>query len=442
MRTRNLRLSLAMVGLLGVADAMPGSPHSHPLDKMRAVLARPRGDTRTREQVVEQLVRMGPNAIPDLFGTYTGENLEALLGTDAFVADRWWCAPDKFGELSLEALGEMPTKKVITFLKQQTQANPPTEIKLACMRVLGELGSAQGLPLLFNTASKEGAKALRYRSVASSFELALGDILSNDAQAFAVLESRVDELAPELLAVAIEATRRADRPEGVAFLLSVLGKNVELDIAALEASADLARRFPWRVSVDPRRQMRERLRDDSSQVRSAAAIATGRIHDTEAFELLVVMLDDPDPQVVRAADWSLCLMSGESELDTAEQWRRWHELEDRWWATEGARLRQELKAEDPRRVTSAARALSRRAFRRDEVALYVCDVLPQQVPVAVADLCGVLARLESSGAVPTLVDLLFDKNVRVRNGAGTALVKITGRSLPPEPWIWEKYANG
>jgi HEAT repeat protein len=442
MRTQRLKFSLVMVGLLSVAGATPGSPHSSSLDKLRGVLARPSGDTRTREQVVEQMVRLGPNAIPELFGTYTGANIEALIGTDKFIADRWWCAPDEFGGLSLEALGDMPAKKLVTFLKRQTQANPPTEIKLACMRVLGKLGSAQGLPLLFNTASKEGAKALRYRSVASAFEQALGDILSNDRQAFAVLESRVNELAPELLTLAIEATRRADRPEGVAFLLSVLGQTVELDIASLEASADLARRFPWRVTVDPRRQMRERLRDQSALVRRAAAIATGRIHDTEAFELLVLMLADPDPQVVRAAEWSLCLMTGESQLDTAEEWRRWHELEDKWWSTEGARLRLELEADDPRRVTAAAGRLSRRPFQRDLVALYICDVLPQQVPAAVADLCGVLAQIESSSAVPTLVDLLFDKNARVRSGAGSALMKITGRSLPPEPWIWEKYANG
>lgn len=442
MNARSLSTGLAIIGLLGVANASPGSLGSSPLETMKGILSRPTGDQRSREDVVEQLVRMGPGAIPELFHTYTGENIEKLLGSGEFVAERWWCAPDEFGELSLEALGEMPPKPLLSFLKKQTNKDTAVEIRLSAMRVLGELGSAEGLPLLFQTASKEGPKAMRYRSVASTFEDALGEILSSDDQSFAILEGRIDELDAQLLALAIESTRKADRPEGVEFLLSILGRDAALDIAVLEASAELARRFPWRVSTDPRRPIRDRLDAKDPQVRRAAVIATGRIRDTEAFLELIGMLEDPDYNVTRAVTWSLRHMSGQTKLDTVEEWTRWRELEATWWSTEGARLRNELRAEDPRRVTAAANALSQRTFYRDEVVLDICEVLPQQVPVAVTQLCSVLTRLDSSNAVPTLVDLLFDKNARVRNSAGNALKAITGRSLPAEPWIWEKYANG
>ena len=88
------------------------------------------------------------------------------------------------------------------------------------------------------------------------------------------------------------------------------------------------------------------------------------------------------------------------------------------------------------------RRLGRARLHRDEVALEICAILPEQIPAAVIDLCSVLAEIESSGAVPMLVDLLFDRNARVRGSAGTALEQITGLVLPAEPWIWEEYANG
>lgn len=440
--TSSMCVGIALCGLPGGADARSGSPHATSVEEIRGVLRAHEEDARTRKQVVAELVALGPRSIPDLFDTYTGVTIEELLGEDRVQVSDWWCSPDDFGEVALEALVAHPPKMVVAALTERMNDSTPAEIRLAAVRALGTLQSSEGLPVLFAAARDQGPRALQLRSVQTTFEAALARILATDPASFAVLQRSIGDVPPWLLQPTIEAARETASPEGARFLLALLGRDPALDIAALEASADLAHRFPWRLRSDPRRHVRERMSAADAGVRRAAAVAAGRIRDIDALGELIALLDDVDVDVRRSAEWALGSITGQDQLETADEWTRWYEIETSWWSTEGARLREELHKDDPRRVCAAARSLARRPLHRDEVAAEIATILPDQAPAVVEELCGVLADLDSCFPVPVLADMLFDSNGRVRSAAGATLRVLTRQDLPAEPWIWAKYVNG
>jgi HEAT repeat protein len=434
-----LACTLPAVALLLAQVSAPHAPEGTPAGTVREVFSRRTElDRRTEKELVQELARLGADSVPALLDLVSGEGLEELLGPDQ-DEPVLVCSPDRIGGLALEALSLLPPGSVLECVRRREQAEPSREARLAHARVIGALHSASGLETLFAIASAF-AKELCSPTVRTPLELALESILDRDPRAFHALEELLPKLEEESLALCAEALETVGRPEGASLLGKLLQRGGELELRALAALADLERRFPWRLHVDVRPQIRARLESADPKARRAAAIALGTVHDTEAFRPLIERLQDSDSEVAKAAEWALQRLSGTTAPKTPRQWNVWHQRELAWWSSEGERLRAELADPAPERSLAAVRELSQRRFGKDEIAADLGERVAGLTPELQKLTCDTLARMDSTHCVPELVELLFHEDGAVRSAAWRALQALTEERFPAEPRIWEAYA--
>ena len=199
LRPRLISAALFAPLALLLVSAGGAGPVPRSVDEIRNVLARRPSDERTRSDVVAELTRLGDQVIPDLFDVYTAAAFDELLGTDeTFDLDRWWCSPDGFPGLALAALGELPPGPVVSHLTLRTE-DAALETRLAVVRVLGALGSAEGLDLLLAQAAELRGANLRYNSVRIPLEQSLVRIAQGDPAAVRALGELAEELDAEVL---------------------------------------------------------------------------------------------------------------------------------------------------------------------------------------------------------------------------------------------------
>ncbi len=437
--TACLVLAVALFGAQGSASAAR-APASTGTEAVRVVLTRRNDiDNRTEQDLVQDLFHQGPELVPTLFELVTGDGLEAFYGSGDAPEPALLCSPDRIGELALGALALHPPGAVVAHLKQREAAQPTREARLAAARVLGALRSATGLELLLSISGALESE-LDYSSVRSALQQALAAILVGDSHAFPALEDAVPKLSRPVLLLVAGALEETGRPEGASLLGSLLGKDTQLDLAVLGSLAELERRFPWRIHIDVRPQIRSRLANPDPELRRAAATALGKMRDTDSFPNLIARLDDKHAGVARAALWSVRELSGTELPRTSREWSDWLERELAWWNDAGERLRQDLVPDDPARFVAALRELTPRRFGRDDLALELGEKLPALPPDLQVLTCNALGRMGSMHCVPALVDLLFNSERPARLAAWEALQALTEERFPPEPRLWEAYA--
>lgn len=435
-------LCLALSGALVASQPGPARS-SDRLEAVRAALVR-RSDVEraTEPELVARLTGLGPPVAPELFALVSGERIEELFSVpDGVPEPVFLCPPDRIGALALEALAELPPAPVIEHLRTREAARPERGVRVAEVRVLGALGSAQGLGLLLELA-QAFEDELVSRPVRDPLRESLVSILRSDPPAFGALEDRVPELGTEILHVVAEALEATGQAEGAELLEELLGRDPVLDRTALGALAGLESRYPWRLHLDVRAQVRPRLESHDPETRAVAAKALGQLRDDESLAALIACLGDEDLSVARVAHWALGEISGNSSCRGASEWNAWLEAELAWWKTEGARWREQLSAGDGTRMVEALRALEPHPFGRELLAEDLVALLPSLGPELQVLVTGTLARLGQRSVVPSLLDLLFQGDARVRRAAWEALRKLTGEELPLEPRLWEEYAFG
>ena len=408
------------------------------LAAVRSVLQRTEGATPAKDEVlVRRLVALGPQAAPALFSVATGESVEALLTDDDPAA--WMCPTDRVSELALAALAELPGVPVRALLRAETRARPEREVRVVALHVLGRQGSAEGLALTFELLAESGDE-LEQRAVRSVAGDALLAMLRSDGATAAALERPLLAAPRAAQHMACEALARCNRPAAVALVTKLFGIDPELDLAALEALTQLGERYPWRVGDDVLARLRKALGREDARLRAEVARGLGRLKDGQSFRALVALLEDRDSAVVRAAQWALCAISGETRILERAHWLRWFEAESAWCRDEAPAWIEAVDPADPARLAEAVRVLLDHPLARDPVVDALASTLPAFAPEAQRIACGALERLGSRRCVPALVELLFESDEGVRSSAWRALRTLTGEELPPEPHVWESYA--
>jgi HEAT repeat protein len=431
----------AVLGVLtncSILCAPPPGPSRDELAAVRAVLRRSEGTSMARDDVlVRRLVALGSGAAPALFALATGEGIEALLVDDA--PDAWMCPPDRVGALALNALGELPAVPVREFLRSECGAHPRLEARIVALDVLGRQGTAEGLGLFFELLAASGDE-LEHRALRTIASDALLAMLRRDNATAPALERML--LAAPLASqdLACETLARCNRPAAVGLLGKLFGRDPGLDRAALEALVQLGERFPWRVGDEVGTRLRSALKREDPRMRAAVARALGRTGDVPSFPALIGLLADPDPAVVRAAQWALREISGETRISAAEDWQAWFEAETSWWQERGHARLEAFDPENPARLSEALRELGAHPVARTSVVEALAGAIAELDPPAKLVACGTLSRLGSRRAVPALIECLYDPSEELRTAAWQALCALTGEDLPPEPQLWEAYA--
>ncbi len=436
-------MSPALCAMTPALCAAPPAPPAacEGLGAVRAALVRKAPEERaTSAQLVSRLTALGPPAIPGLFRVVTGEGIEELFAaTPGGEEPDFLCEPDVLGGLALEALARLPASDVVDHLRLRLAQAPERDVRLAEMRVLTALGQARGLELVLEIARGLGHEILA-RPVREPLRTALTTILRSDEAAYSLLATQLPELGDELVLLVAEALEQ--EPDGAGILVEILGRGPALERRALEALVALEDRLPWRVHLDVRAQVRSRLTHPNDEVRCAALLAVGRLHDADSLPALITCLEDGSAEAARAAQWSLQQVAGERESRQAGDWNAWVKAETAWLREEGALLRSELGTGEGSKMVASLRELLPHRMARDPVVEELVLLLPDLAPELQTLACDTLGRLGSRAAVPALVDLLSGEERAVREAAGRALRALCGQDLPAEPQPWEEYAFG
>jgi hypothetical protein len=418
------------------------SPSLDGLAAVRSVLQRTEGATTCREDVlVRRLTALGAESAPALFTLVTGEAIEELLGDTG--PEAWLCAPDQVGALALATLAELPEVPVRAALRARVDAQPERAVRVAALTVLGQRASAGGLTLFFELLTESGDE-LELRSVRVPASEALAAILRADGEAVRVLERPLLAAPLAQQRLVCEALASAGRAEALVFLPKLIGRDVELDLVALETLAHFAERCPWRTSENTAAFLRATLDHRDARLRAAGARALGRARDTKSLAALIARLADPneDADVTRAALWALRETTGQPRLVAAEAWRAWLEAERTWWRDHGKPAAERLAQGDTSKLAATLRDAQKHPLAREAVVDGLLAVLTGLEDGTKPLACASLAQLGARQAVPALIELLFEQSAEVRAAAWKALRTLTGQDLPAEPRLWEDYAFG
>jgi len=440
------RRLIALTALLPLCGHLPGMADLGAQEKVRLVLsARGSNDDRTPDVVAEELAVIGAGAIPVLIGLVDGTALPLLMGAtqegEAIDVSDWWRGPDAFGPVAFEALGRLPARDVLPYLAEHTDETTPLEGRLLAVRIVGRIGSADGIELLCELSSYCSDYELRYRSVCEPLERAFERVLSGERQSVERLRRRLDGLQHEVQAVVIDAVVASGSAKGFRILETLIEGDHGPDQRVLGAVAELGDRRRWRLDDEPARLLRLYLSHADPAVRRSAAAGLERLQDASSCRLLITLLQDESAAVRRTGLWALRRLSGVPLDGEAGPWQAWLDEQEGWWRRESDRLAARLDSGEEAQVLDAIRRFSERPFYRHEIALLLAGALDHERSDVRLVACDALRRLRSSAAVPALAAQLYGSDEEVRQSAWRALCELTGEDLPLDARAWSSYVD-
>lgn len=402
---------------------------------------------RVQEEAVADLVKLGPESIPVLFsflaGTLEGpapEYDDAGPGADG--PNPYTSDPLRDDVVVLDALKRLPSDEVTARVAAAITGKATLNVRLVGMHVLSEVGGARAVEVWLDSAGGIEDIHLQRAYVQGPVEGALASLLQRDASGFAPLSQVAKSVDRKLAPAIVRAVSAAGRGQGVDVLLSMLGRDRELDLVLLPEIAALTEASLGTLPDEKLSWIRPFLGDEDWRVRRAAAVALGRVQDFRSYGELIACLSDEQRLVGQSALWSLERMSKASLGEKAGDWQRWFEAEIRWLESKGARLVANLEDEDSARVLEAVRELCQHRLFRHETAQAISRLLNNREPSLVSGVCAALSQLESMRAAPALVDALDNPDESARSAAWAALCKLTGRALPLDASTWSHAIRG
>ena len=444
------------------APAPPGTPD---LAHVRAVLRLRRDEARTAEDVVAALVRLGPAEIDAFYRLAAGDGLELLFPPEEpYEPERSVCTPEEASELALAALERLPVPQVLAFLALEleppaaerhaaddpaaeagsTPWAPTVETRQAVLRMLGALGSADGLELVWRISASFGDLALSYPSARNVLRGALTDILRADPRAWRLVGERRERLEPFERGLVLEALQETERAEGAALALALLGQTSVPDdlVRLVGVLARLEELHPTELSGTTVRELgRCWLRLPASERRTAAA-SLARTADPEASGTLLELLEENDGRARRIALAGLSELCGLRVGEDAATWRAWLERERAWWNEQAEELCLRVGEGDPAAASDALRELARHRLYRRDLAQRVAAGLTEQPTATALQSCRLLATLDSRAALAGLVRVLDSEPSAVVEAALRSLRELTGRDLGEDARAWRGLVGG
>lgn len=400
---------------------------------------------RVHEELVDEVVALGADAVPALFaylsGTMEGPEPEYTPAPE-IPEELAVSLPDAPREdiVVIDALKRHPRARVVPVVTS-AMLHASVDVKLVGMRVLGEIGDAQAVESWLDVMSDVPEIHLQRAYVQAPSEGALSRVLERDHAAFNVLAGRIKNVPPRLVPAVVRAVGGSSCARGIDVLLGLLGRDEALDLIVLAQVSRLGEDTVGTLRDEQMNWLRPFLTDDDWRVRREAVAALGRLHDYSSYAQIVTLLDDEQRLIGQTAAWSLRRMSGQDFGDDSTAWRGWFETELSWFQTEGARWTQGLEDEDSTRVVDATRELLEHPLFKHDVAQALVPLLSHEEIAVATSVATALGQIGSRTAIPALVGALSAEDEGLRTAAWTALVALTGRELPLDPAAWLPYAQ-
>jgi HEAT repeat protein len=396
----------------------------------------------TLEVLTEAVARLGQSFVPTIFETLLADRLSgerSVAGISPMLAEQE-------RQALFDALKRMPVASRAC-LQQQCESNPPLEVRVKAIEVLGRIGDAMDLRLLLDFVRPKVSVAAPQASSEAlidelSFDLAfvlrdsLERILDRDARGYVQLEAQFAKVPASLRPLLVQAISSRESLAGLSVLARLLGDHAELDASLLTGISRCSSRLapPFDSAVND--AVRRTLDASSPELLRDAAMASGRLEDSEAIPHLIGLLSHQDRDVRESAHWALCKISGLSFAADAKAWTPWLQAEQSWWQESAADLLSELESADRARALALVQQLARRRYPRHQLAAELTRGLAHPDATVRCLTCVALGQMQSRSAVAALLLRLEDSEDAVREQAHRALRAITGADLPAGRAAW------
>jgi len=272
--------------------------------------------------------------------------------------------------------------------------------------------------------------------------VAFADSLRRSLEREAIEVSHLRELfagvVPGLRATLVEVMSDVPGAESGRSLAALLGRQPELDPLILSEIAGRERSSNPLDDEDLRTAVRSLLGSSDAMVLASAARASGILGDERAVEELVRIVAHDHSTVARNAADALWNITALGFGVDPERWARWYEEELDWWQQRSPEVLFALETAEGVEFTRAiVQGLERRLYR-DRIAASLVLRLRDEDPDRVRLSCAALAQLGGGIALGELVECLDSTDEGVRKAAHSALIRLTGRDLPPRRSAWDE----
>ncbi len=309
------------------------------------------------------------------------------------------------------------------------------EVRRVLFGVLGGLDTDGALKGLLEVARDVEPVHWQRDYIAGAFERALQARLSARPEGVHLLRAELRHIDDALTTVVARAAAGLPNTVAVEFTLDLLGREVEADLAVLQALARSPARAAQSCSEHSLAAVRRMLDSSDERVRRAAIDVCGRLADAGATERLLVELRSTDVVIAHAARRALTSIAANDYGGSPQAWERWYETEQAWRAREWEGLAAQLEHDDRGRALSAMRVLVAHPLHRGEAAAAIvasCEATGRLGALEV----DVLAASGAPSAVPTLLAALERDDQELVDAASEALSRLTGLPAPQEARGW------
>ena len=392
----------------------------------------------SEQAIRKKLVALGTDALPEL--------IDLVMGVDepapGMAFAKLVAKEGGHDELLLSTLDSLPSESVVAAVKSYTVTrlgDKDFDDQLQGMVILGRVGGVDALEPMFEIIALADAVHLLRPTVQHKIEQPLSQILARDAECLRKLSAMIEDVQIELWPILARAIGANMRHEGIDLLEGMLGHDSKLDRIVLEQLSQLDPR-DWRDhGVRTADILRKYLHSADRRLRKQAVTSLGRLRYVDAFEDIIVLLDDIDRSVAQGAAHAVQSASGLSWKFSSEEWQAWFSGQRQWLQRIEAEVAPEVLDPEPHRAIRALRTLSERPVFRNRLSEIVAQATTHPDEGVVLFACSSLSALDSPYALSSLVELLAHDSDAVRGAALESLQLITGQELEPDHSAWRAW---
>lgn len=314
------------------------------------------------------------------------------------------------------------------------------------MRLLGIAGVARDVPLLLEEALPPEADPFRGsghpalsalpRPLVRSFTAALTELLKRDPQTLNELRRVLLPLPEPLLVACVRAVGRARDPRGQQLILDLMPLREKLLPLLLSQVPLLGLSGDRILNESLALHVRASLNPADPGLCRAASLAVAALHDSEAVDKLIALLDEENEGLRQNAHFALRELCDKGFPPNSQIWKSWWQSEAEWLGAHSYRCRQALLSSETTRILSALRDLEDHALFGKHFETELVELLSHARTEVREQACGTIRKLRARVLAHELLPLLHDLDGRVQDAAAECLADLTGLKAEPTSKAW------
>lgn len=340
--------------------------------------------------------------------------------------------------LLLSAMAAPSPPALFKHLRSRDDLQSTQALRLAAFELIETHGRPREVPLCVELVRGESTLETRSRrKLARTLEDTLLALLSREPRGFDQLQNLWHRIPDEFLTATLRALGKSGTADAIEPLVSVMRSEPRAGSIALGEVGRLASALSAAERDELAGLVLFTNAHASPTVRAALTRACMALGSQVSVPVLMGLLGDADSSVVDGAHRALKALTGQNLRADQNRWESWHDAEQLWLQEQAPALLIQLRSPEDHLVQAALRELALHSFYGDQFEPSFISLLDHASTEVRTQACHVLAACAMEGALPRLLQALRFDEEPVWQAAWSALKRITGSGLPPDPSQWE-----